>query len=282
MASRILTSLVLLILTVTTVVGQNYEPLDLAKKIFGIDSFEHINKYITGEYEGRPNGQDLQKGSITKFSLLGQTESIAVVNLTILDSTGRGLDTYLHFEKDTTWKMSAFRALAMTGFIEQMVIELENMTPPQIDETIEQSKKAKNKDEALIKSREDYDFVLGNGKLTLELDDNIVTHFLKNQSEFERIKNIALNQLENKKSDDVRNMKLVENLKPDYHKLFISSVSTGGYELGNCIKFLIGGILDNTVGYMFVKDKKDLPKMNSDEIIMIREIGNGWYLYKTT
>jgi hypothetical protein len=282
MTTRATTLFTILILAVTTVYGQNYEPLDLAKKIFGKDSLPNIENFITGEYKGRPNGQDLQSGSTTKFTLLGQTEKAAVVGMTILDSLGKGLDTYLHFEKDTVWKMSAFRALAMTGIIEQIKIELEKMTLQQVDNIIAKSKKKKKDDFAMFTSREDYNFQLGKAKLTLELDDNIVKHFVTNQAEFERLKNLALTQLENEKVDEEKSIKLIENLKADYQKLFISSVSTGGYELGNCINFLIGGMVDNSVGYIYVKDKKDLPDMNSDRVIMIREIANGWYIYKTT
>jgi hypothetical protein len=282
MTKRATTLFTILILTVTTVYGQTYEPLDLAKKIFGKDSLPNIDNFITGEYKGRPNGQDLQSGSTTKFTLLGQTEKTAVVAMTILDSSGKGLDTYLHFEKDTVWKMSAFRALAMTGIIEQVKIELEKMTLQQVDEIIAKSKKKKKDDFAMFTSKEDYYFQLGNAKLTLELDDNIAKHFVTNQAEFERLKNLALKQLEKEKVDEERSLKLIENLKTDYQKLFISSVSTGGYELGNCINFLIGGMGDNSVGYFYIKDKKDLPEMNPSRIVMIREIGNGWYIYKTT
>jgi len=277
-----LSAILILILILSTSYGQNIEPLELAKKIFGKDSLANIDNYVTGEYKGQPNGQDLQKGSTTKFALLGQTDKTAVVGMTILDSTGKGLDTYLHFEKDTVWKMNAFRALAMTGIIEQIVQELEKMTPKQIDEIIAQSKTKKG-EEVMFKSRGDYDFELGNAKLTLELDDNIVKHFLKNQAEFERIKNLALKELETKKPDAERNLRLVEILKTHYHKLFISSVSFGDYKVGGyCLSFLIGGMLDNTVGYFYVKDKKDLPEMNASGVIMLREIGNGWYIYKTT
>lgn len=264
-----------------TASGQDYEPLELAKKIFGKDKFENIDHYSMGEYKGEPNGQDIPKGSTTKFELLDQNEKTAVVGLTILDPTGKGLDTYLHFEKDTTWKMQAFRALAMTGIIEQVVQELEKMTDKQINAIIKQSKD-KNNSHGLFTSRDEYDFNLGNSKLTLEIDDNIKKHFLKNQSEFERIKDLALKQLETEKADEEFSTRLVENIKQDYRKLFIFSVSTGGYQLGNVINFLIGGMVDNTVGYIYVKDKKDIPEMSPNRIIMIKEIGNGWYIYKTT
>ena len=282
MKTQITKTLAIFILTISTVYGQTYEPLELAKKIFGKDSLSNIDNFISGEYKGRPNGQDLQSGSTTTFTLLGQTEKKAVVSMTILDSLGKGLDTYLHFEKGTVWKMNAFRALAMTGIIEQVKIELEKMTPQQVDDIIAKSKKKKKDGFAMFTSIEDYNFQLGNARLTLELDNDISKHFVTNQAEFERLKNIALMQLEKKKVDKERSVKLVENLKTDYQKLFISSVSTGGYELGNCINFLIGGMVDNSVGYLYIKDKKDLPEMNSDRVIMIKEIGNGWYIYKTT
>jgi hypothetical protein len=203
--------------------------------------------------------------------------------MTILDSTGKkGLDTYLHFEKDTFWKMSAFRSLAMTGIIEQVKFELEKMTSQQVDELIKKSKKEKNNDYVVFTSRQDYNFQIGNARLTLELDDNIMKHFLVNKAEFERIKNAAFKELGTIKTDEERSTKLLEKMKPAYQKLFISSISFGGYETGNTLNFLIGGMLDNAVGYLYAKDKKDLPEMNSDRVIMIREIGNGWYMYKTT
>jgi hypothetical protein len=283
MTTRITTIFTLLILSVTTARGQKFEPLELAKKIFGKDSLTNIGEYITGEYKGEPNGKSFPKDLTTVFSLLGQTDKKAVVAMTILDSSGKGLDTYLHFEKDTVWKMNAFRVLAMTGIIEQVKIELEKMTRQQVDDIIASSKKKKKDDFSIFTSREDYNFQLGNAKLILELDDNISKHFLTNQAEFERIKNLALNELEGKNDTAEGSLKLLENSKPDYRKLFISSVSFGDYEVcSKCLSFLIGGILDNTVGYLFIKDKKDLPQMDPDGIIMIKEIGGGWYIYKTT
>lgn len=282
MKARLATIMTTFILTATTVYGQEYEPLDLAKRIFGKESLPEIAQYIIGEYKGRPNGQDLQKNATTTFVLLGQTEKKAVVGMTILDSLGRGLDTYLHFKKATVWKMNAFRALARTGIIEQAKIELEKMTPQQVDDLIAKSKEKEKEGYSLITSREDYNFQLANAKLTLELDENIIKHFVANQVAFERLKTLALDELGKSSVTEERSVKLLENLKPEYRKLSISAVSTGGYELGNCINFLIGGILDDTVGYLYVKDKKDVPEMSADNVIMIREIGNGWYIYKTT
>ena len=197
-----------LILTFTTVYGQTYEPLELAKEIFGKKPLPHIERYISGDYDGKPNGQDLKDGSTAKFTLLGQTDHTAVVGMTVLDAQGKGGDAYLHFEKDASWKMTAFRALAMTGMIEQMKIRLEQMTPQQVDAIIAMSNREDKKyDLSLFKSMEDYNFQLGNAKLILELDNNIIKHFQANQNEFERLKNLALTQLERPEGTE-----LIENL----------------------------------------------------------------------
>ncbi len=274
------TILSIFILTLQAVCGQPFEPLDLAQKIFGKDQFPNIDHYIYGEYKGQPNGQDIEETLTTRFSLLGQTEEQAVVGMTILDSAGNEFDTYLHFRKDTVWKMEAFRALAMTGIIEQVKIELENMTLQQVDSMIAEYGKEETQNVPFA-SREDYYFELDNAKLTLESDANLIKHFRENRDEFERLKEVALAQLDKEHTAAEKSISLAKNLQPDYRKLLIRSISVG-FELGEGLNFLIGGILDNSVGYVYAKNKTDLPKMHPSRIIMLKEIGNGWYLYKTT
>lgn len=272
---------IFLFLTVKSVRGQTYEPMDLAKKIFGKEKFKEIQKYSTGEYNGNPNGQDLQKGTQTKFRLLGQNDSTAVVNMTLLDAVGKGFDCYLHFEKDTIWKLEAFRGLAMTGMIEMGLKELEKMTLQQVDEIVAKSKD-KDNDNAIFRSREDYYNELGNARLTLALDDTIVQHFLNNRIAFESLKDLAILNLDSTK-DGIRGRKsLISEHKELYRKLFISSVYLYKGKPAVVLDFYIGGMIDNTVGYFYTNDKKSLPVMSSREYIMIREIGEGWYIYKTT
>ena len=259
--------------------GQNIKPIDLAKKLLNKEVFENLEKYSTGEFKGHPNGQDLSENVKLNFRLLNQSENTAVVNITIKDSIGKGFDAYLHFKKDSIWKINAFRALAMTGILEQIKNEFEKMSESEIDSLIISEKDSEHK---MFETKDDFQFQLENIKLTLEFDDNIINHFKENQMEFERLKDLALKELETKKKDDERSSKLLGDLNSEYKKILISSISTGGYQLGNCIEFLIGGMVDNTVGYFYLKEEQDLPKMNPSRIIMIRKIGNGWYMYKTT
>ena len=282
MNKRTKLTLLLFILTLSNTYSQtSILPLDLAKKILSKAKFTDIKKYCTGEYKGRPNGNDIDKNATLQFALLSQTVDKAVVAVTIIDKTGKGLDTYLHFSKENIWKANAFRALAMTGMIEGAKKELEQLSTKKVDSLIAISKNDTTGN-SMFKSREDFDFQLGNLNLILALDSEIIDHFNKNKIEFERLKDIAFKNLDTTKADEERSIKLCNGLENDFNKLFISSIETGGYELGNCLNFSIGGMLDNTVGYLFVKDKKDVPEMNPSRIIMIREIGNGWYIYKTT
>lgn len=47
-------------------------------------------------------------------------------------------------------------------------------------------------------------------------------------------------------------------------------------------QFLIGGILDNSVGFLFVPEGKSPPPISPDNYIWIEPMGGGWHLYRTT
>lgn len=49
-----------------------------------------------------------------------------------------------------------------------------------------------------------------------------------------------------------------------------------------CLNFSIGGMLDYTLGYLYVADKIQLPEMDGSRVVRGRELEDGWYFYKTT
>ena len=255
--------------------AQEFEPLELVQKVFTDKDFaKKTDRYSTGEYKGHPNASDLSKDTKLNFRLLDKSENTAVVNVTILDSLGSGIDTYVHLEKGKDWKIIAFRALAMTGFMEQALLEMEKMTEEQIDTLIQHDKET-------FKSKEDFYQELENIKLTLALDDTIIEHFKNNREKFEKLKNELINTEFDKDEQSYRKINLGEQIKSDYKKLSINTISTS-FNCERCYELVIGGMIDNTVGYLYIPNKQDVPKMNSSRMIMIREIGNGWYLFKTT
>jgi hypothetical protein len=271
---------VLLTLISVQIYGQIYEPLELAEKIFSKEPFPDIKQYIEN-YELDDHGGNLNDNVEVKFLFLGEMDNEAVVNMTVFDdSSSGGYDCYLYFRKDLIWKMYAIRSLALTGMIYTIKQHLEQMTPEEISSII---KRNEENDYAIFSSREEYDFMLGNAKLIIELDDNIIKHFSDNKVEFERLKDLAFQELKKttyKKGD--KSVSLIEELRSNYQKLYISSVKFGDTEIGDYLIFLIGGILDNTVGYIYIPPGDSIPKMNSSGLIMVRAIRDGWYMFKTT
>lgn len=240
--------------------GQNYEPLELAK-IQLSKEYKKIEKFYGENFEG-PNGDEINDSLNLSFKELYRTENYSVVNINILNNHSRqNFDAYFHFEKEKDWKITAFRALAMTGIIQLGLEELERMSEKDIEEVI----KSKNK---IFSSREDYQYLKENFKLTISSDDEIITHFQKNKTDFELLKNTLKGEKVDKSF--AKKLYLSDNLKS--HELMCDK----------CITLPIGGILDNTVGYFYIENKADIPQPNPSRLIMIREIGNGWYLYKTT
>ena len=267
---------ILLALNAYTSFSQELEPLALAEKIFSKAGLSDAKAYTTSTYQG-PLGLNLQKEVTTRFTVLEQKNTSAVVNMTLLDSSADGIDTYLYFQKDSIWKLNAFRSLANMGMIRQLKNSLESMSRKDVKKTIKYFESQDKEDNyAMFTSMEDYEYQLGNANLILEQDQNIEKHFIENQKEFTRLKDLALQEFNQGK------MKLIGNLETEYHKVFISSISVNQHQLKDCIQFLIGGSLDNSVGYFYTTNRENVPSMSPSHFIMIKKIAEGWYMFKTT
>lgn len=258
------------------------EALKVAQIIFGKDSVPDISKYITGEYDGTPNGRDLGNATL-HWRVLDQRDSLALINLTAVDSSGNGADLYLRMVKDTTWKLQSVRSLAMTGMMQAELEELEQMPQGYLDTLIAAAQKDKQGNALkMLTSMDDYHFLVGNLRLALALDDSIADHFQRNKAAFNRLKDSAVAEIQRTPKQKGKYRKLLRKYTQDYKKLLIENVVTGEAEGPAAIRFLIGGMIDNFVGYMYVADKKELPDLYDSDLIMLRDLGGGWYLYKTT
>ncbi len=270
-------SLIFLMVMCGSLNAQELEPLDLVKKVFTDTHYaKNTIDYSIGEYQGHPNANDL-KQSNEKFDLnvrlLKKYENTAVVNMRISDDTANGVDIYAYLVKNKDWKITAIRSLAQTGFIRSSILGMERMNEQEILDYI------KNNDS--LNTKEDFYLELETFKLTVALDDTIIEHFHKNREKFEQLKDEIVKIKFDKDEASYREINLGKQIKTNYKKLLLHSISTSSYVEGG-FEFIIGGILDNTVGYLYIPNKKDVPKMKASRIIMIREIGNGWYLFKTT
>ncbi|NIG55143.1 hypothetical protein [Chitinophaga sp. Cy-1792] len=269
------------------IITKNDGPLDVAKMIYAHQPSPDIHRHLTGDFATKdtlvPGAKDFP-GATFKWKLLNELhDSLALVNMTVLLPDGKTTDYYLTMRKDTVWKLAAINSLAMTGMLQAELEELEQMPQGYLDTLIDAAQKDKAGNALkMLTSMDDYHFLIGNIKLVLQPDDSIVQHFLDNKQAFNQLKDSALAEMQRKPSDSKSEKPLLKNMEPAYKKLLIESVSTDTEDNGKNIDFTIGGIIDNWVGFLYVKDKKDLPDIYGGNLIMLRDIGDGWYLYKTT
>lgn len=186
------------------------------------------------------------KGKL-RFALLGKSADGGEV----VHVAGSEKDFYVFVRNG---KIEAIRQLAMTGMIENIVRNWQK-----IDESV----------------RKNSDIDIEKLKLTIARDDELVRYGQKHIKEFDTI---------------YRHYSAGRNSEADNlaQKLHLNG-NTAQQEFKNCstcaadpFLLVIGGVLDNDVGYLYSADKDNLPQMSRSGFIMLRQIAPDWYLYKRT
>lgn len=212
------------------------------------------------------------------LELLSQTEQKAIVAAAVNQPEGRTWDVYFYLENNGGWEIRDVRSLAMTRMLEYVKEELEKLTPRQVDSII---KAPNTEQERIFETYGDYAYELGHIRLTLASDAEIIRHFRTYEPEFTELKDLFL-EATNPLDKPVKVLGLDSHLRPLLRDLYLQSVEAEAGTSPPVIRFVIGGVIDNYVGYLYVSDPKNLPAMSADSYIAIRPIGNGWYLFKTT
>ncbi|TGE09553.1 hypothetical protein [Hymenobacter fodinae] len=257
------------------------EPLQIAEQFVAKTGWTDMKSYLSGEAAGQARSQSLgQQIPATlerRCQLLQQNQQTAVVTVELRDSVSRN-DIYLHFRHDSTtaatpWKLTAVRSLSMTQLGPPMLKLLSDMPPAEVAQYNQKHPDAPHA------------FMLGNIRLWIGADAAIAEHFHQNQPAFQRVvqymqahhyftPNSAANEEQAVNEDD----SLQALLRP----LYITRVSQKYLDCGSCLEFIIGGVTDNTVGLLYQPDARQVPGMSPDRVIVIKPLGNGWYLFKTT
>jgi hypothetical protein len=253
--------------------GQVLRPIDVAKAIFDPKtSHDFVDKHITGDYNGHPNGQDLPAEINTSFLIIHQSAKKAVIAMTVADNHGKATDKYLYFTKDSAqWKMYAMATPTLARMHERMKNEMEAITVDQLDSLIAIYQ---HQEYAPYKSKEEFSFILNSLKLKLAPDDSLVAHLRQHKATFNQL----LKEVKARpKSPETETPTLADTRTSAYSPLLISNVTTGGFLPAECIDF---HILNDQVGYLYTPHKKYLPELRPDKVLMLRSLGGGWYLYK--
>ncbi|MDH3974479.1 MAG: hypothetical protein OEV42_09395 [Deltaproteobacteria bacterium] len=188
-------------------------------------------------------GENLPADVSVTYRKLSQTENRAVYAVLLSDGK-QSQDWYVFLIKDkSNWKIEAIRGLALPGLFFLFLEELEKKTSRTQEE----------------------EWTYQNMLLTSKSDKYLKVFFRDNLNKFKEILKFFTT------GDKERSKKTAK-------KLFLNSV----YKDGGVINFNIGGMIDNSVGFLYVPVDKSPPSMSPKDFIYIEQITDGWYIYKTT
>lgn len=252
--------------------GQYYNsPEWIINKFFSSEDFEDAQNYYCCEMmehysESEHIGKYLSPDIKLSFRNLEKSDSISFFSVSVSDSITT-VDWYLYFKKlESNWKLSAIRQLWLPPFYYYMMDSLASMVavPDSLVEFYEQM------------------------KLTTSSDSTIKIYLKENLNDFDLLNEILLKEEsitfvsnENNFSPDSIRENIVKEISKKLRLLKIASVSRDVYE-NEVIFYIIGGLIDNEVGFMYVKEKNKVPKISSSRYIYIENIIGNWYIYKTT
>ena len=267
--------------------GQNDTiPLDLTKKYFK-GELRNYKAVLTGEAKDQNfNPKKISKKADLEFETLINSNNIAAIAISLTEGKQHS-DIYAFWTKDKDWQITAFRALWLPGMFYMLLDNYKDLDSEGIKkEYMKMLKEVKQKNDTLtdeqivekIGTLDDFRFDVENMKLTVCSDKDLKEHFYKNQYEF----TVLLDKVQNDSISETKTWHISK--QSDYKKQLQNLLITGisGYKSSPIIDFQIGGVIDNSVGYFYCEKPEDVPEMSDNRYIMIRELGNGWYLYKTT
>ena len=256
-------------------------PLQIAEQFVARGGWPPMKSYLCCEVAGQAKRQTLGQqipGPVQRTCQLVQQDSAtAVVAVELRDSVSRR-DFYLHFSQAADgWKLRAIRNLAMTHLGPPMVAILSAMPPAEVA-----AYDRKHPDAS-------HAFTVGNLKLWTSADADIAAYFRRNQPEFQEMLRLvrAGRYFESTTlSPDEATAEQAANADPILHallrKLYLGRVTRRATGCASCLEFVIGGKINSTVGLLYQPEPSQLPAMHPDRLIVLKPLGDGWYLYKTT
>ena len=252
-------------------------PLRIAEQFVAPAGWAALKRYLCCEAAGQAKtqtlGQQIPPRVARTCQLVRQDSATAVVAVELRDSTSRR-DFYLHFRRDSAgWKLGAIRNLAMTHLGPPMVALLAAMPPAEVAAYDRKHPEATHA------------FTLGNLRLWTSADADIAAHFHRQQAEFEKLLHVLRQGGYLEATKGVVTDEAAANADPAVHallrRLWLGRVTRAAPGCGSGLAFVIGGKNDSTVGLLYQPEPARLPAMHPDGLMVLRPLGEGWYLYKT-
>ncbi len=224
------------------------DPLETVEAFFSPGGIEDKAAVYTGEMlrfvNERTMGQYLGASAQREYRVLSRSDSAARYAISVT-SHGVTQDWYAFLKKPSArWQLEAIRTLAQTGLLRTGVKGLRD--------------KAQRTPEENWKLR--------NWELTLSSDAGLKAFLKPHLSGFEAL--LALVRSGSR-----------EAAAAAAKKLFLTSAAS---DRTGCIRMTIGGILDNTAGYIYVPPGVTPPFVTPEDVIYLEEVVDRWYVIKTT
>lgn len=252
------------------------QPLEIARRFVAKGQWPRMKSYLCCEVaqqaKAQTLGQQIPANLERKCQLLQQDNASAVVAVELRD-TASTADFYLHFVKEADdWKLQAVRGLSGTSLGKQMLQLMQGMPDAEVSRYNQSHPDA------------DHAFTVENLKLWIGADARIIEHFNRNRAGFEEVVRTveARGYLAQPTPQAEQQANTDPAIKDRLQQLYIRRLTRRTTACGACLEFLIGGVTNDTVGLLYQPNPAAVPAMNPAHIIVIKPLGGGWYLYKTT
>jgi hypothetical protein len=221
----------------------------LVKQFFGPDGIKNKKDAYSGEmlkyYLDRPTlGESLPAGVEVNVRALESSKERKIYAV-LITKNGQSQDWYIYLVSNQgKSKISAVRSLALPNIFFTALQEAQKKT------------NRTKKDE----------YQYQNMLLTVKLDSELKEYLQKNIKLFDVI-------VKNAKDSPDKATEIAQSLYINFVKY---QPETGIVDVN------IGGILDNSVGYLYVPDGATAPRMSYENYIYLEQVNENWYVYKTT
>jgi hypothetical protein len=246
----------------------------IVDQFFVQDSFPNAREYLTGEalqmYErtGGTIGEGFPPGIQARARQVRCGADECVYAIAAGDTTA-SMDIYGYLSREQSgWKLTAMRSLAAMNILGPLIAQLDSL--PSVPDSLK--------------------FNYENGKLIISSDAKLKTYLTDNMDEFEAIigpflSGVLATRVYSDSSfggpPEYADEAAARQVRELLARLYLHTVGAA-QDAPGCLDVMIGGVVDNTVGYLYVPEGASLPRMNPNQYILVEKIFDRWYLYKTT
>lgn len=213
-------------------------------------------------------GQNLPRSVQRTSEVIFQDTAHAMVAVWLHD-TVTSLDVYFYLLKNQNWTIHAARSLVMKQSARNALKSLDSIPEAQRGEPYSKT------------HAHSYTFETENLNLWDNSDYVLTAHFNSHKKQFHQVQKRLVKKGFTKSDTLVGNGIKDKKIKKLTDQMLIRSFEYDRRYPG-CIFYVIGGISDNTVGYLYQPDPKKVPIITEKHYIIIKPMGDGWYLFKTT